>query len=199
MLSAGPRARLRALISSPRCSPPTPVVHRPFSSSQHGGGSASDDELHAARTWLAKLHAESIPLRNIGELSFSRSSGPGGQNHTKRVNSKATLKVPLDALLEHVPTALHAELRRSRYVAAKSQTIIVQADDSRKQSDNANSCYKRLYEAIVQVGHSAVPNQTSSEQLQRVKTLQRSDNERRLKTKKQQSARKSSRRSRGDD
>jgi peptidyl-tRNA hydrolase ICT1 len=90
---------------------------------------------------------------------------------TQRVNSKATLKVPLDALLDHVPAALHGEIRRSRYVATRSNTIIVQADDSRKQSDNAHSCYKRLYEAIAEAGQDAVPAETSADQIQRVKDL----------------------------
>ncbi|KAF2851242.1 hypothetical protein T440DRAFT_395423 [Plenodomus tracheiphilus IPT5] len=173
----------------------TPAVQRCLLSTQRN---ASDDELAAARTWLAALHAESIPLRNIGELSFSRSSGPGGQNVNK-VNSKATLKVPLEALLHHVPTAIHAELKRSRYVAVRSNALVVQADDSRKQNDNAHSCYKRLYEAIVEAGKHAVPTETSAEQVQRVKDLQKSDNERRLKSKRQQSAKKSSRRGRGDE
>ncbi|KAI8939520.1 hypothetical protein NX059_003290 [Plenodomus lindquistii] len=145
----------------------TPVVQRCLLSSH---SSASDQELAAARTWLTKLHAESIPLKTIGELSFSRSSGPGGQNVNK-VNSKATLKVPLDALLQHVPTAIHGELKRSRYVAVRSNSIVVQADDSRKQNDNALSCYKRLYEAIVDAGKQAVPAETSAEQVQRVKDL----------------------------
>jgi hypothetical protein len=91
--------------------------------------------------------------------------------HVHRVNSKATLKVPLDALLHHVPAAIHGDIRRSRYVAAKSNTIIVQADDSRKQSDNAHSCYRRLYEAIAEAGHNAVPTETSAQQVQRVKDL----------------------------
>ena len=89
----------------------------------------------------------------------------------KRVNSKATLRVPLGALLNHIPTALHAEISRSRYVAAKSNDIIVQADDSRKQNDNAHACYKRLYDAIVEAGHNAVPNETSAEQMRHVKNL----------------------------
>jgi peptidyl-tRNA hydrolase ICT1 len=79
--------------------------------------------------------------------------------------------VPLDALLHHVPTALHGEIKRSRYVAAKANAMIVQADDSRKQSDNAHSCYQRLFAAIVEAGHHAVPNETSAEQSQRVKNL----------------------------
>ena len=79
--------------------------------------------------------------------------------------------MPLDALLHHVPAALHGEIRRSRYVAARSNTIIVQADDSRKQSDNAHSCYRRLYEAIAEAGKHAVPAETSAEQAQRVRHL----------------------------
>ena len=89
----------------------------------------------------------------------------------ERVNSKATLRVPLGALLNHVPAALHEEISRSRYVAAKSNDIIVQADDSRKQNDNALACYKRLYDAIVEAGRNAVPNETSAEQQRHVKNL----------------------------
>ncbi|KAH7095563.1 hypothetical protein FB567DRAFT_32581 [Paraphoma chrysanthemicola] len=184
----------RTLVSVTRAAP---LVQRCLSSARDSS-SASDEDLKAARSWLAGLHAEAIPLKSIGELSFSRSSGPGGQNVNK-VNSKATLRVPLDALLQHVPTALHGEIKRSRYVAASSNAMIVHADDSRKQGDNARSCYRRLYEVIVQAGNHAVPNETSAEQLQHVKSLQKSDNERRLKSKKQQSAKKSSRRGRGDD
>lgn len=44
---------------------------------------STDEELRAARSWLAALDAEAIPLKSIGELSFSRSSGPGGQNVNK--------------------------------------------------------------------------------------------------------------------
>jgi peptidyl-tRNA hydrolase ICT1 len=134
-----------------------------------------------------------------------------------RVNSKATLKVPLAALLQHVPSALHGELHGSRYLAERASALIIQADDSRKQNDNAHSCYRRLYEAIVDAGHRAIPGETSAEQADRVKKLyvdlvehgydmyttnktsQKSDNERRLKSKKTHSAKKSSRRGRGDD
>ncbi|EOA89923.1 uncharacterized protein SETTUDRAFT_63721, partial [Exserohilum turcica Et28A] len=155
------------------------------------------DALHTARTWLNELHAQTIPIAAIGELTFSRSSGPGGQNVNK-VNSKATLKVPIDALLRHVPAALHGDIKRSRYYAANSAALVVHADDSRKQSDNVRSCFRRLHDAIVDAARKAVPAQASPEQAHRVKLLQKSDNERRLKNKKLQSAKKSSRRGRGD-
>lgn len=45
--------------------------------------SVDEEELQKARAWLAALDAEVIPLKTIGELSFSRSSGPGGQNVNK--------------------------------------------------------------------------------------------------------------------
>ncbi|KAF2470270.1 uncharacterized protein BDR25DRAFT_161786, partial [Lindgomyces ingoldianus] len=157
----------------------------------------SEEDIQAARRWLEKLSAETVP-KTIAELSFSRSSGPGGQNVNK-VNSKATLKVPLDALLRYIPSALHSEIRASRYMAPRSNSIIIQADDSRKQADNAQSCYARLHQVIVEAGRNALPGETSVEQAQRVKNLQKADNERRLKSKKMLSSKKSSRRAgRGD-
>ncbi|KAF2794995.1 hypothetical protein K505DRAFT_302982 [Melanomma pulvis-pyrius CBS 109.77] len=158
---------------------------------------ASDEELQAARKWLNDLHAETIP-KSIGEMSFSRSSGPGGQNVNK-VNSKATLQVPLEGLLKYIPTALHSEIRTSRYIAPRSNNIIIQADDSRKQVDNAHSCYARLHQMVVEAGRNAVPGETSAEQSKRVKNLQKTENEYRLKSKKQHSAKKSSRRGQSYD
>jgi len=38
-----------------------------------------EEELKAARSWLTTFTPESIP-KSICEVSFSRSSGPGGQN-----------------------------------------------------------------------------------------------------------------------
>ena len=76
-------AVLRALV--PITSTPSRAVQRSYASSARDTGESdkSDDELRAARTWLAMLHAEAIPFQSIGELTFSRSSGPGGQNVNK--------------------------------------------------------------------------------------------------------------------
>ncbi|KAF2704270.1 hypothetical protein K504DRAFT_342114, partial [Pleomassaria siparia CBS 279.74] len=152
---------------------------------------ASEEDLQIARKWLNDLHADTIP-KSIGELSFSRSSGPGGQNVNK-VSSKATLQVPLEGLLKHIPSALHSEIKSSRYIAPRSKNLIIQADDSRKQTDNAHSCYARLHQVIVHAGRNAIPGQTSAEQSKRVRNLQKTENEHRLKSKKQHSAKKSSR------
>lgn len=49
-----------------------------------------DDDHREARTWLARFHVNTIP-KNICDVTFSRSSGPGGQNVNKFENSR-----PLD-------------------------------------------------------------------------------------------------------
>jgi peptidyl-tRNA hydrolase ICT1 len=90
---------------------------------------------------------------------------------SQRVNSKATLRVPLDALLQHVPTALHRDVAASRYLAARANALVVHADDSRKQADNAHTCYTRLYQAIARAAHLAIPADASPKQVQRVKNL----------------------------
>ncbi|DAA75055.1 TPA_exp: Peptidyl-tRNA hydrolase domain protein [Trichophyton benhamiae CBS 112371] len=158
---------------------------------------ASDDELRAARTWLAQLTVETIP-RSICAVSFSRSSGPGGQNVNK-VNSKATIKVPMSALLPLVPKILHPSIRSSRYYAENSQALVIQADESRKQSQNLNACFDKLTSMIAEAGRAAVPGETSPEQKKKVQKLQKAANEARIRMKKAHSNKKSSRKGRSDE
>ncbi|KAL1886239.1 hypothetical protein Plec18167_000168 [Paecilomyces lecythidis] len=153
---------------------------------------ASEEDLRAAREWLAKLNSNTIP-RHICEVAFSRSSGPGGQNVNK-VNSKATLRVPLNSLLPLVPPILHSQLRSSRYAAERTDSLVIQSDDSRKQSANVESCFEKLRQLLANAGKDAIRGETSEEQKERVKKLQKAENEARIKTKKHLSNKKSSRR-----
>jgi peptidyl-tRNA hydrolase ICT1 len=61
----------------------SPFAHhvRPFAS-KRGPVDYSDEDLSSARKWLAALNPDTIP-RNLSEITFSRSSGPGGQNVNK--------------------------------------------------------------------------------------------------------------------
>ena len=50
---------------------------------QSSPAKTDDGEDHReARSWFAKFSTNTIP-KNIGEVTFSRSSGPGGQNVNK--------------------------------------------------------------------------------------------------------------------
>jgi peptidyl-tRNA hydrolase ICT1 len=75
---------------------------------------------------------------------------------------------------------------------------VIQADDSRKQNDNVNSCFRRLHDLILEAGRQAVPNETSVEQVKRIEDLQKSEKVYRRKMKEFQSKKKSARRG-GDD
>ena len=67
-----------------------PIEVRTFAAKRHGSG-ADEAELDAARKWLARLDSDTIP-RNLCEISFSRSSGPGGQNVNKCVRCRIAVE-----------------------------------------------------------------------------------------------------------
>ena len=70
-----------------------------------------------------------------------------------------------------LPTILRPSLLKSRYCAAKSDTLVIQSDDSRKQNDNVHSCFVKLHKLIAEAGQEVVPGETSAEQLDKVKKL----------------------------
>ncbi|KAF7505985.1 hypothetical protein GJ744_012332 [Endocarpon pusillum] len=157
----------------------------------------SEADLASARRWIATFTSDSIP-RDIGDVSFSRSSGPGGQNVNK-VSSKAQLRVPVDKLFPRIPSLLHSSVMASRYYAEKSRSLLIQADESRKQTANREACYRKLHELVVELARDRIPGETSESQKDKVKQLKRSENEARLRNKKQHSYKKASRsKSHGD-
>ncbi|TKA63609.1 hypothetical protein B0A55_11635 [Friedmanniomyces simplex] len=177
-------------------------LERFYAAGRHGAAAAADEaDIDAARKWLAKLDPETIP-RSICDVTFSRSSGPGGQNVNK-VSSKATLRVPTASLLPLLPALLRPYILSNRYHAAKNQDLVIQADDSRKQTDNVNACFRKLTELITEAGRDAVPGETSAEQSKRVEILQKAEAAGRRRMKEFQSKKKSARRGvgggRGDD
>ncbi|KAF2481793.1 peptidyl-tRNA hydrolase domain-containing protein [Neohortaea acidophila] len=170
-------------------------VSRRFYSSR-GSNDATEEEIQSARKWLANLDADTIRQNAPCEVTFSRSSGPGGQNVNK-VSSKATLRVPTASLLSLLPQLLHQNILSSRYHASKSGDVVIQADDSRKQTDNVNACFRKLHDLIVQAGRDAVPGETSAEQSKRVEQLKKAEAATRRKHKEYQSKKKSARRDGG--
>jgi peptidyl-tRNA hydrolase ICT1 len=96
---------------------------------------SSPEDANEARSWISRFKSQAI-MRGSVEMSFSRSSGPGGQvrdktciaPHSKahrkiftghqnvnKVNTKATLRCPID--LPWIPLWARNELRKSvRYM-----------------------------------------------------------------------------------
>lgn len=87
----------------------------------------------------------SIPEGQLS-WSFSRSSGPGGQNVNK-VNSKATLRwiPPIDFL----PEAAWKRFQRkaARYFTEEGE-IVIQSQEHRDQASNIEACQKKLVDMI---------------------------------------------------
>lgn len=79
--------------------------------------------------------------------------------------------------------------------------MIIQADDSRKQADNANACFQRLHSLILEIGRENVPNETGAGQAERVAKLQKAEAAGRRKMKERLSGKKAARRGggRGED
>ena len=88
-----------------------------------------------------------------------------------RLNSKATLQVPLHSLHAILPRIFHQELNTSRYAAERSSSIVIQSDESRKRSDNVEACYLKLYNLIQSIAKTTIPGETSEDQVERVKGL----------------------------
>ncbi|KAL9055033.1 MAG: hypothetical protein Q9162_003798 [Coniocarpon cinnabarinum] len=154
-----------------------------------------EEDFKKARSWLASFTG--VP-EHIYDVSYSRSSGPGGQNVNK-VNSKATMKVDLNGLLAILPPVLHNGIRQTSYCADRSTSLVISCDESRKQADNRAGCETRLRDLIRDVGRSVVPGETSPETKKRVKQHQAAEKEARMRMKKFQSAKKSSRRKGSSD
>jgi len=81
LLLARPALRGSVTVRTRPALPAAPLAAAPLRRAS-ATADVSDEELQHARTWLHSLHAGTIPSA-IGELSFSRSSGPGGQNVNK--------------------------------------------------------------------------------------------------------------------
>jgi len=156
-----------------------------------------DYDYSAARKWFKSSNTLET-LHNVGEVTYSRSSGPGGQNVNK-VNSKAQLRIPVDRLLPLIPEVLHKGILSSSYYARNSSSLVIQADDSRKQQSNKESCYRKLNQLVVDVYQHAVPGETTEEQKEKVRRLQKAEDEARLKWKKHHSSKKQSRSNSSND
>ncbi|KAF8903707.1 RF-1 domain-containing protein [Gymnopilus junonius] len=150
-----------------------------------------------ASDWLKQfcLVEKKIP-KELVEVSFSRSSGPGGQNVNK-VNTKATVRCSVNDTW--IPRWAHPALMKNPHYVASTHSILITSTAHRSQSQNIDECLQKLHNLIMFAASSAIKKETSAAQKKKVADFAKADNARRKADKMKRSGIKESRRGRGFD
>jgi len=131
-----------------------------------------------------------IPLREF-EFTFSRSSGPGGQNVNK-LNTKATLRWAVESSPSLTGGVRDRFLKKYRRRITSDGDILVVSQRFRDQGRNVADCLSKLREMLESVATAPKPRKKTRPS--------KASRERRLKEKRAKSERKQNRRAvRGDD
>lgn len=156
------------------------------------------DDIQKARAWLSALDISKLPTSNYFDISYARSSGPGGQNVNK-VSSKATLKLDSQAWrnAHWIPAPVLAQLHSSFPYKMKTGGIVIQSDRTRSRESNLKDCFEKLVAGIKESVYFAP--EVQEKDIERWAGIKRKNNEKRLKEKLKNGEKKQSRRKSFDD
>ncbi|KAL1504514.1 hypothetical protein AB1Y20_010916 [Prymnesium parvum] len=127
--------------------------------------------LAAPRLSTSSGRAE-IP-RDLIDVSFVRSSGPGGQNVNK-LSTKAVLRVDLARAAAHLPPDLLARLReQERARLTTGGELLLQCDEERSQQRNLKLALARLQAMVDRAAVVPKERVVSEEPPERVKEARR--------------------------
>lgn len=107
----------------------------------------SIEDIGKARKWIEITEAKHIPQSEF-DISYSRSSGAGGQKVNK-TSSKATISLEPEKWLTRscywIPEPIKQQLREKpvRY-ETKSGGLLIQSDSSRSRYTNTSDCFEKL-------------------------------------------------------
>jgi len=150
-------------------------------------------DIDDARTWATRFVRVKVPKESV-ELSFSRSSGPGGQNVNK-VNTKATLRCPANAAW--IPLWALPDLFQSPYYVASTHSILINSSVHRSQSQNIDECLLKLHTLILASTLNRIKSAPSERQKKKVEDLVKAEKARRRTEKIRRSSVKQARSGRG--
>lgn len=145
-----------------------------------------------ARHWLQQLVPENVPRHHF-DLSFARSSGPGGQNVNK-VNSKATIKMDADewTQVNWIPSEVKDQLVYGKFpYITKKGAVIVTSQKSRDWQVNLDDCFDKFCRAIK--SSTYIPPERKEEDIKRWEEIRKKTNNERLDAKKRVANKKQSR------
>lgn len=155
----------------------------------------SPEEVEKAKKWLEKLSTNTIP-KHLFNISYSRSSGPGGQKVNK-TSSKATISLEPGQWLDPsvfywVPGPVQEQLQNGniRY-ATKNKGMVIQCDTSRNREENLEECFERLVREIKSSVHFA--SEATEEDKEKWEQLEQDFKERKKYNKKKTSEKKQAR------
>jgi protein subunit release factor B len=150
----------------------------------------STNQLHELRKFRQEFTKSQIRKDDL-LITFSRSSGPGGQNVNK-VNSKVDLR--FDVLsATWIPDVVKLKLKETGKLNKRGE-LILQSDRYRTQQMNYDDCIDKLVQFVMDA--TVVPNETSDATKTRIRELQEREKAKRIEEKKKRASLKSSRRSR---
>lgn len=142
--------------------------------------------------FVSKLSTRTLPKQHF-RVSYSRSSGPGGQKVNK-TSSKATIQ--LDNLYSQswIPIELRNLLTSSnfRYLTKSTNSVVIQSDVSRSREQNTDLCFDKFVSELKNAVQ--VVGEVSEEDKLKWQQLEKKAAERKLESKLRHSQKKQSRR-----
>jgi len=120
--------------------------------------------------WISRLTVESMP-KDLCKLSFSRSSGPGGQNVNK-LNTKATIRLNVYEVEDKLnwPHIVIDALRGHRDTTNEGDVIIT-SQRYRTQTQNLQDAWEKLFTFVKNIvelpGYTALASEERKDKLKK--------------------------------